>query len=68
MISWTKFFENSSSTDALIDFVEGGSTEKLKKDCWDKECKLQVNKIKNIGVIKARQLARKALKREVYEI
>ena len=66
-VQWKHFFENSSTQEALCDFVKGKlSFEQLKKQCWSIKCKEQVDKLKfvtHFNLKKAQDSAAKALAR-----
>ena len=66
-IVWERFDDNSSSRDALFDFIAyKKSTTWLMGECWDKECKAQVSKMKKLGADRARRCARRAMNRRGY--
>lgn len=63
-INWAVFFENSSSQEALFEFSEHEfSLTKLKNSIQVLKVKREVDKLKKLGVKKARTLAKKALSR-----
>lgn len=65
-IQWGSFFENSSSTDALCEFVEKRikTFKELEENCWTAECKIQVREMKKLGLKIARQRTRRTLRRQ----
>lgn len=67
-IDWKIFEENSSSRDALVDFATGHiSLANLKRQCWMQEAKKETDRMKRIGVKRARTLARRWCTRSGYD-
>jgi len=63
-INWSIFFDNTSSVEALYEFTYcKSSIDILYNDCWMKECKTEVSKMKKLGVVKSRKNAKRALAR-----
>ena len=61
-ISWERFFDNTSSRESLMEFVEDKRSFKwLMENCWEEDCKIQVRRMKAFGAKKARVNARRAL-------
>lgn len=66
-IDWGRFEDNSSSREALFDFIAyNKSISWLMKECWSKDCKEQVKIMKRLGAVQARELARRAMNRRGY--
>jgi hypothetical protein len=62
-INWSVFDENTSTVEALIDFVDRKiSADILLADCWPKECKTEVRKLRRLKVANSRRRARRWLK------
>jgi hypothetical protein len=62
-IKWEIFFGNSSTEEAICLFASGHSTfNQFIKNCWQKECKEAIKKLKHRGYVKAKRSARRALK------
>lgn len=68
MIKWTTFFDNTSTRESLMDFAEGQSNLKeLESDCWPKETKAEIRKIRRkFGLKQGRIEAKRALIRNGY--
>lgn len=63
-INWKVFQENSSTEEAVMDFAEGvTSVRQFEKDCWPKDCKKMVRKLKRLPVRLARRRARDFINR-----
>jgi hypothetical protein len=63
-INWRCFWENTSTKEELWEFVhEGKGLNAVKKCCWPKECKCEIDKMKRLPVKVVRERARKALER-----
>lgn len=71
IINWSAFANNSSESDALLDFAffDGPSRDnyislkEFKKWCYSKETKKEVKKFRNYKVKHLRKLAKRACKR-----
>ena len=57
-IDFEPFFENSSSTEILIDFGNGGSFAQLKRDCVDHYDERLLLIVKQLGKRKVKQSRR----------
>lgn len=69
MIKWKYFFGNSSTEEALAAFVKGHYTfNELYKNCWPRECKMEIKKMQRKGYKKMRPLARQAMNRHCVPI
>lgn len=63
-INWEIFFENSSTEEAIAYFAQCKySFKKFFEACWPKDCKNEINRMKQSGYKKSRQNARKAMSR-----
>jgi hypothetical protein len=61
-INWECFFDNSSTTEALIYFAYTKySFKTFSQDCWPNECKMYIKMMSRIGYKKSRARAQKAL-------
>ena len=60
-IDWARFFDNTSSREALYDFAEGKPFRELMSQLWDKNCQNQAIKLKYLT--NARKLAKRAYNR-----
>lgn len=66
MINWKSFFDNTSTTESLINFVEGTSFKKaFYKIKFPIEVADQLIKIKDLTEDVARKLAKQALERHL---
>jgi hypothetical protein len=64
VINWQVFIQNASSSDLLQDFADGkiGFAE-FRKNCWLSSCRIEIGKLKKLGLSQARIRAKKAVKR-----
>ena len=63
-INWKVFGENSSSADALYEFIwEGAPLSKLADQMWDPKAKREARKLVRLGVRAARLRAIRATRR-----
>jgi hypothetical protein len=60
-INWKCFEDNTSTIEELEAFVDGGGIEIFKKNCWPQECKREIDKMRRLGVRRARARGRKYL-------
>jgi hypothetical protein len=60
-INWAVFDDNTSTVEALIDFVKGTSVAALLAGCWPKACKTEVKKLRKLKVSNARSRAKRWL-------
>lgn len=68
-INWEIFFDNSSTVDAIIDFINGNYTFKqFENACWTKDCKIAIRCLKSRGYKKSFRSARHAIKKFGYSI
>lgn len=68
LINFEIFGENSSSTDAIVDFAIGSLRfPALKEAMWDKRAKAEVDKMKKLGRKKSLALARNWCTRRGYD-
>lgn len=69
VINWKIFDKNTSTREALQEFVLGFYNFKdLEEECWPKECKIEVCKMRLLGIRNARKKAKLALKRMGVEV
>jgi NifU-like protein involved in Fe-S cluster formation len=57
-IDWSPIHDNSSSADALCEFVHGASIKEAVKYCWDPAVKQIFKQLKKLPVKTARHRAR----------
>lgn len=68
MIKWDLFFGNSSTEEALLDFVNGDSFTQFRKSCrYPRGCRQEIEKLRNRGYERARKNAKDALRRRGFE-
>jgi len=68
-INWEIFFGASSLVEAIIEFAYlNHSFKEFKNNCYPKECKEVISKLKHKGYKKSRRSAREALIRRGYKI
>ncbi len=67
-VNWESFFENSSTTEALLEFASGASYNKafqsFVKPQYSKDIVKQIKAIKQDGISKSRSNARRAITRD----
>lgn len=61
-INWRYFDENRSTMEELLEFAyEGKGLNALRKGCWPRKCKREVDKMKKLGARVSRSRARRFL-------
>lgn len=60
--NWQCFLDNTSTTEELVDFANGGPKTILYKYSWPIECKYYIRKIKNVK--NARRSVRQFLRKQ----
>jgi hypothetical protein len=62
-INWEVFFENTSTTEALVLFVRGNYTfSDFERDCWTHACKKAIRELARRGYGRAHKQAKRALR------
>jgi len=66
-VDYDRFFDNSSSRESLMQFIEKEiSGKELLNNIWSEDCRIETKKLLSQGVKKARSNAAKALGRRGY--